>query len=105
MRKAHVKTRPQLEQFEQLAARIERSLAEARQRQVDYGDAPDEFRGECLLAGRVSVPTVLADVVIPPERYHLGRREGPSTNSVGWFGSRIFCQTNEMSTIVFHVSH
>ncbi|XP_029835041.3 ubiquitin conjugation factor E4 B isoform X1 [Ixodes scapularis] len=59
MRKAHVKTRPQLEQFEQLAARIERSLAEARQRQVDYGDAPDEFRDPLM-------DTLMEDPVVLP---------------------------------------
>lgn len=57
MRKALIKTSAQVEQFEQLARRVERLCAEARE--VDYSDAPDEFRDPLM-------DTLMEDPVVLP---------------------------------------
>ncbi|XP_077511847.1 ubiquitination factor E4B isoform X2 [Amblyomma americanum] len=57
MRRACVKPQPRLEQFERLAARVAAAAEQAR-RQVDYADAPDEFR-DPLMDTLMEEPVVL----------------------------------------------
>lgn len=57
MRRACVKPQPRLEQFERLAARVAAAAEHAR-RQVDYADAPDEFR-DPLMDTLMEEPVVL----------------------------------------------
>ncbi len=47
MVKARIKTESELEQFHVLQAHVDSLVVEKAQSDVDFSDAPDEFRGRC----------------------------------------------------------
>lgn len=52
MRKAGIKSTIAIEKFKLLAEKVEEIVAKNARAEIDYSDAPDEFRGEsaCLCA-------------------------------------------------------
>ena len=48
MIKARIKTETELEQFKILQSKVDSLVVEKRQTDVDFSDAPDEFRGKEL---------------------------------------------------------
>ena len=51
MIKARIKTETELEQFRILQSKVDSLAVEKAQSEVDFSDAPDEFRGDsCVLS-------------------------------------------------------
>lgn len=50
MRKAGIKSSIAIEKFKLLSEKVEEIVAKNSQSEMDYSDAPDEFKGVCLLA-------------------------------------------------------
>lgn len=48
MRKAGIKSTIAIEKFKLLAEKVEEIVAKNARAEIDYSDAPDEFRGESL---------------------------------------------------------
>ncbi len=46
MKKAGIKTDSEIERFLELQSKVQELVRQKHQQEVDYGDIPDEFRGE-----------------------------------------------------------
>lgn len=49
MRKAGIKSSIAIEKFKLLSDKVEEIVAKNSQSEMDYSDAPDEFKGLCVL--------------------------------------------------------
>jgi ubiquitin conjugation factor E4 B len=49
MERALIKTPSEIEQFRSLAEKANEIAIQNIKREVDYSDAPDEFRGKCII--------------------------------------------------------
>lgn len=49
MRKAGIKSTIAIEKFKLLLEKVEEIVARNSQSEMDYSDAPDEFKGECVI--------------------------------------------------------
>ena len=48
MRKAGIKSSIAIEKFKLLSEKVEEIVAKNSQSEMDYSDAPDEFKGRCV---------------------------------------------------------
>lgn len=54
MRKAGIKSTIAIEKFKLLAEKVEEIVAKNARAEIDYSDAPDEFRGKCKCSCKCS---------------------------------------------------
>lgn len=65
MRKAGIKSSIAIEKFKLLLEKVEEIVAKNSQSEMDYSDAPDEFKGMCFCPEDVLASICPTDVTAP----------------------------------------
>lgn len=88
MRKAGIKSSIAIEKFKLLLEKVEEIVARNSQSEMDYSDAPDEFKGECVCAHHVLLSAhiiyfcfFISDIWNPTNINHLVQSCDPMTFS------------------------